>query len=125
MQVSAPDTAAVRRLSEISLDRPRVLSLYLDLRPSAFATAAARASAVRSLIDRAQRQLHSKDGLSHDDRKDLERSLERVRRELEGAVLSVKGAHGLAMFSSESAGQRSTPSGPSQPHWGQTTPGVE
>jgi peptide chain release factor subunit 1 len=104
MQVSAPDTAAVRRLSEISLDRPRILSLYLDLRPSAFATAAARASAVRSLIDRAERQLHRKDGLSHDDRKDLERSLERVRRELEGAVLSVKGAHGLAMFSSESAG---------------------
>ena len=104
MQVSAPQRSELRRLAEMRLDGPRVLSIYLDLRPSEFATPAARASAVRSLLDDAERRVRSHDGLSHDDRRDLERSLERVRRELEGAVLSIKGAHGLAVFSSEGEG---------------------
>jgi len=74
------------------------------LRPSEFATGAARASAVRSLLDRAERQLRADRDLDHDDRQELERSLARVRAELEAAVPSAKGAHGLAVFSSEGAG---------------------
>ena len=51
MQVTAPDRDELRRLVEIRLDRPLVLSLYLDLDPTQFATPRARATAVRSLVD--------------------------------------------------------------------------
>jgi peptide chain release factor subunit 1 len=103
VQTSAPARDQVRRLSELRLERPRVLSIYLDVRPSEFATGAARASAVRSVLDRAERRVRAED-LDHDDRRDLERSLERARAELEAAVASAKGAHGLAVFSSAGAG---------------------
>ena len=37
MQVTAPGRDQLRRLAELRLDRPLVLSLYLDLDPSRFA----------------------------------------------------------------------------------------
>ena len=49
MQVTAPDRDRLRKLAELRLDRPVVLSLYLDLDPTEFATPPARATAVRSL----------------------------------------------------------------------------
>ena len=42
MQVSAPDRDQLRALAELRLDRPVVLSLYLNLDPSQFATPPAR-----------------------------------------------------------------------------------
>ena len=42
MQVTAPDREELRRLTELRLERPVVLSLYLDLDPAEFATPAAR-----------------------------------------------------------------------------------
>ena len=53
MQVSAPDRDQLRSLAELRLDRPVVLSLYLNLDPSQFATPPARKTSVRSLIDEA------------------------------------------------------------------------
>jgi peptide chain release factor subunit 1 len=94
----------LRRLSDTRLAHPRVLSLYLDLRPSEFATPAARASAVRSLLDDAERRVRDGNGLSREDRRDLERSLARARAELESAVRSAEGTRGLALFASEGAG---------------------
>ena len=94
----------LRRLSETQLEHPRVLSIYLDLRPSEFATPAARASAVRSLLDQAERRVRDGDGLSHADRRDLERSVARARRELEATVRSAERAQGLAVFASDGAG---------------------
>src|SRR5687768_17393232 len=67
MQVTAPDRDALRRLAEVRLDRPVVLSLYLDLDPAQFATPPARATAVRSLLDEAERRLRERDGLAHED----------------------------------------------------------
>lgn len=79
MQVDAPGREGLRRLAELRLDRPVVLSLYLDLDPTEFATPPARATAIRSLLDEADRRLRERDGLSHQDRVDLQASLERAR----------------------------------------------
>jgi hypothetical protein len=102
MQVTAPDRDELRRLAQIRLDRPVVLSLYLDLDPSEFATPPARATAVRSLLDEAERRLRDRDGLSHQDRADLEASLKRAAEVLE-RDLPTEGAHAVAVFSSTTA----------------------
>ena len=102
MQVSAPDRDQLRRLAELRLDRPVVLSLYLNLDPSEFATPPARKTAVRSLVDEAERRLRERNGLSHEDRVALQASLERASNFLENE-LPTDGAHGVAVFSSEAA----------------------
>jgi peptide chain release factor subunit 1 len=100
MQVSAPDRDQLRSLAELRLDRPVVLSLYLNLDPSQFATPPARKTSVRSLLDDAERRLRDTGGLSHDDRMALHASLERAAGVLENDLPS-DGAHGLAVFASE------------------------
>src|SRR3954466_16288849 len=100
MQVSAPDRDQLRALAELRLDRPLVLSLYLTLDPSEFATPPARKSGVRSLLDEAERRIRERDGLAHDDKAALEASLERARAFLEND-LPADGTHALAVFASE------------------------
>jgi peptide chain release factor subunit 1 len=103
MQVTAPDRDELRRLAQFRLDRPLVLSLYLDLDPAQFATPPARATAVRSLLDEAERRLRARDGLQHQDRADLQASLERAAALLEHD-LPTEGAHGVAVFASNASG---------------------
>jgi hypothetical protein len=102
MQVSAPDRDQLRQLAGLRLDRPVVLSLYLNLDPSEFATPPARKTAVRSLVDEAERRLRDQNGLTHEDRVALQASLERASSFLENE-LPTDGAHGLALFASEQA----------------------
>ena len=102
VQVAAPDREGLRRLAEVRLDRPIVLSLYLDLDPAQFAAPRARSTQVRSLTDDADRRIRETAGLSHQDRLDLARSLERAREFLQGQ-LDAGGAHGLALFACEPA----------------------
>src|SRR5215210_473571 len=102
MQVSAPDHDQLRRLAELRLGRPVVLSLYLDLDPSEFATPPARKTAIRSLVDEADRRLRDPSALSHDDRMALQASLARATDFLENE-LPADGAHAVALFASESA----------------------
>jgi peptide subunit release factor 1 (eRF1) len=97
MQVSAPDRDELRRLAEVRLDRPVVLSLYLNLDPAEFATPPARATAVRSLVDEADRRVRALDDAPHADKTDLRADLDRAREVLEGD-LPTEGAHGLALF---------------------------
>ena len=92
MQVGAPDRDQLRQLAELRLERPVVLSLYLNLDPSQFATPPARKTAIRSLVDEAERRLREQDGLSHDDRVALQASLERASNFLEND-LPADGAH--------------------------------
>ena len=99
MQVAPPDRDALRRLAELRLERPAVLSLYLGLDPSEFATPPARATAIRSVIDEAERRLKEADGLNHDDRVQLDRSLKRAEGALE--TTGADGAHGVAVFAAE------------------------
>jgi peptide chain release factor subunit 1 len=100
MQATAPDRDLLRRLAELRLDRPVVLSLYLDLNPTEFATPPARATAVRSLLDEAERKVRERDTLPHSDRMALEGALERSRVFLE-RELPTDGAHAVAVFASE------------------------
>jgi len=100
MQVSAPDRDQLRSLAELRLDRPVVLSLYLNLDPSQFATPPARKTSVRSLLDEADRRLRDANGLSHEDKMALRASLDRAAGFLENDLPS-DGAHGLAVFASE------------------------
>jgi hypothetical protein len=100
MQVSAPDRDRLRRLAELRLDRPVVLSLYLDLDPTEFATPPARATAVRSLLDEAERRVKERHTLPHEDRTALESALERARAFLE-RELPTDGAHAVAVFASQ------------------------
>jgi peptide chain release factor subunit 1 len=102
MQVMAPDRDELRRLAQVRLDRPIVLSLYLNLDPSDFATPPARATAVRSLLDEADRRVRDLRDLPHDDRMDLRASLDRASALLEGD-LPTEGAQALAVFAAESA----------------------
>jgi peptide chain release factor subunit 1 len=99
MQVTGPDRDQVRRLAELRVDRPVVLSLYLDLDPSRFGTPPARATAVRSLLDEAERRIRDGNMLSHDDRLALEAAVRRARSFLE-RELPTEGAHAVAVFSS-------------------------
>jgi peptide chain release factor subunit 1 len=99
----APDRDELRRLAEIRLERPLVLSLYLNLDPTEFATPPARATAVRSLLDEADRRVRETHDLPHDDRMDLRASLERAKSVLEGD-LPTEGAQALAIFVAEAAG---------------------
>jgi peptide chain release factor subunit 1 len=103
MQVTAPDRDALRRLAQVRLDRPVVLSLYLDLDPAQFATPPARATAVRSLLDEAERKLRERDGLPHEDRADLQSSLKQAAALLE-RDLPTEGAQAVAVFASNASG---------------------
>ena len=98
MQTDELSPERLRRLAEL---RPggRVLSVYLNLAPTEFATPAARSSAIGSLIDEAGRRVKAEEGLSHDERQALEEDVKRVRDFLRGPSFSADGAHGLAVFS--------------------------
>jgi peptide chain release factor subunit 1 len=97
MQVSAPDRDDLRRLAGIRRERPLVLSLYLNLDPADFATPPARATAVRSLLDEADRQIRDRKGAPHEEKMELRAALERATEVLAGD-LPTEGAHGLALF---------------------------
>src|ERR671914_2881411 len=97
MQATAPDRDQLRALAELRAGRPVVLSLYLNLDPSEFATPPARKSAVRSLIDEAERRVRERDGLTHEDKTALQTALERAGSILQNDLPS-DGAHALAVF---------------------------
>ena len=102
MQVTAPERDQLRRLAELRLDRPVVISLYLDLDPSEFGTPPARATAVRSLLDDAERRIRERENLSHEDKVALHATLDRASTFLERS-LPTEGAQGVALFASEPA----------------------
>ncbi|HTU94500.1 MAG TPA: Vms1/Ankzf1 family peptidyl-tRNA hydrolase [Solirubrobacteraceae bacterium] len=92
--------ARARRMLE-GTGRHPVVSLYLDLDPSRFATAPARATQVRSLIDEAERDGRlDRDELSHTDRTTLTADLERLEAYLGSDEPPVSGARALAVFCS-------------------------
>jgi peptide chain release factor subunit 1 len=90
---------AARRLVEHGPGH-RVISLYLDLDPERFATAPARASQIRSLIDEAARAVDRRSDLGHEDRGALREDLDRVRDYLLSREPPFQGARGLAVFCS-------------------------
>jgi len=100
MQISDLGEETLRRLAEAGGEGATVVSLYLDLDPSEFATPAARSTAIRSLLDDAGRQEAAVEDLSHDERTHLREDVDRVRTLLEDDEVDFKGTHGLAVFCS-------------------------
>jgi peptide chain release factor subunit 1 len=98
MQTNQLNRDKLRELARIKLDGAKVLSVYLNLDPSEFATDRARASEISSLFDEADRRLRDANGLTHDQLMSLREDVERVRTFLSGA--DFKGAHAMAVFAS-------------------------
>lgn len=98
MQVSDVTAPRLRRLAQMRVDHGRMLSLYLNLDPSQFATPVARSSEITSLLDEADRRVRTTEGLSHDEHKALRADVRRAR-EFFDRDFSADGAHGLALFS--------------------------
>jgi peptide chain release factor subunit 1 len=93
----AAESSAARQLARRRFQHPLV-SAFLDLDPRRFATGAARATEINSLLDQAQQQLHAR-GLEHHDRTALEQDIKRVGSYLTSG-LDPSGAHGVAVYCS-------------------------
>ena len=98
MQANDITRERLRRLAGIRAGDAKVLSLFVNLDPREFATTAARRTEVRSLLDRAARQVREETGLTHAAQAALRADLERLGDELGTGGLDVKGAHGVAVF---------------------------
>src|SRR5438477_36212 len=97
MQTNDLNKEKLRRLAQLRPDDGAcVLSLFLNLDPSEFATPPARETEIRSLTDQAERALRETDDLSHDAKQGLKQDIARAREYLSGADFS--GAHGMALF---------------------------
>src|SRR3954464_1242560 len=90
--------ARLRALSAVHPDQGRVLSVFLNLDPTQFATAAARSSAITSVLTDAAHKVEEKDGLSHDERMALRDDVERVREVLMGSDIAANGARAVAVY---------------------------
>ena len=88
----------LRRLAELRPESGRVLSVFLNLDPSEFATGAARATAITSLINEAAHRVEAAEGLDHDAHQALRADVERVREVLNGSDIARDGTKGLAVF---------------------------
>lgn len=107
--------AAARELAERRFEHP-LISAFLDLDPTRFATAAARATEANSLLDQAQQKLTA-ELLEHDDRAALEHDVDRLGRYLT-SELDAAGAAAVAIYCSSRSSlfqamrlPRSVPSG--------------
>ena len=78
--------ARLRRLADVSPDRGRVLSVFLNLDPSELPTPAARASAITSIMTEAAHRIEAEGELGHDEQEALKADVERVREVLDAAT---------------------------------------
>src|SRR3954464_5191647 len=90
--------ARLRALSAVHPDQGRVLSVFLNLDPTQFATAAARSSAITSVMTAAAHKVEEKDGLTHDERMALRDDVERVREVLTGSDIAANGTRAVAVY---------------------------
>src|SRR5215217_3826291 len=86
----------LRRLADVRPKQGRVLSVFLNLDPTEFATPAARSSAITSVITDAARKIAAED-LEHGEREDLKVDVERVREVLGGDV-AADGIRAVAVY---------------------------
>jgi peptide chain release factor subunit 1 len=88
----------LRRLAALRPQRGMVLSVFFNLDPSEFATPAARATEVNSVVTAAARKVEDAESLDHETRQALRTDVERVRDVLSGSDVASNGTHGLAVF---------------------------
>lgn len=101
MTQGIPDEDVLRRIARVGGNGQPVLTVYVDLDPERFATAAARSSAFTSVVDAAHRAAEAESELSHDQRKTLRADVERVREHLDGADFAE--TRGIAIFAAGDA----------------------
>jgi peptide chain release factor subunit 1 len=94
----------LRRLAELRPERGLVLSVFFNLDPSEFATPAARATEVNSVVTAAAHKIEQHEGLENDERQALRADVERVRDVLKASDVATNGTHGLAVFACGPAG---------------------
>src|SRR3954462_1857596 len=90
--------ARLRALSAVHPDEGRVLSVFLNLDPTQFATAAARSSAITSVMTDAAHKVEEKDGLSHDELMALRDDVDRVRDVLVNSDIAANGTRAVAVY---------------------------
>jgi len=90
--------ARLRALSAVHPEQGRVLSVFLNLDPTSFATPAARSSAITSVITAAAHKVDESEGLTHDERIGLRDDVERVREVLEGSDIAQNGTRAVAVY---------------------------
>jgi len=87
----------LRRLADVQPARGRVLSVFLNLDPSALPTPAARSSAITSVMTEAAHCVEQAEELGHEEREALKADVERVREVLEGDV-AANGTKAVAVY---------------------------
>jgi peptide chain release factor subunit 1 len=97
MHVNQLTDDVLRELSEVEADEPVVVSLFLDIDPSWFATPAARDSEINSLLSSLKAQTAD---LSRDAQEALEADRERLERFLT-EELDADGAEAIAVYSAQ------------------------
>jgi len=97
MQTNEITQDGLRRLAALKPPDGKVLSVFVNLDPSTFATAQARSTQVRSLLDEAERAIKASE-LAHAEQVALREDLERLRSYFGNGSFSAKGAHGLAVY---------------------------
>jgi len=100
MQLSQLSEDTLRALSEVEADEPVVVSLFLDLDPAQFATPAARASQITSLLSKLDELLRD-ETLSRDATDALKADRRRIEEFLRDDDLDADGAAALAVYSSD------------------------
>src|SRR3954467_14727270 len=90
--------ARLRALSAVHPEQGRVLSVFLNLDPTSFATPAARSSAITSVMTAAAHKVEESEGLTHDERMALRDDVERVRKVLTGSDIAQNGTRALAIY---------------------------
>jgi peptide chain release factor subunit 1 len=88
----------LRRLADVRPERGRVLSVFLNLDPTEFATPAARSTAITSLLTEATHRVDEADGLSHDEREALKQDVQRVREALSASDIAGNGTRAVAVY---------------------------
>ena len=93
----------LRQLADVKPERGRVLSVFLNLDPTEFATPAARSTAVTSVMTEAARRVEQADGLEHEERVALKADVDRVRETLMGGDIAQNGARAVAVYACQHA----------------------
>jgi peptide chain release factor subunit 1 len=94
----------LRSLAELHPERGLVLSVFLNLDPAQFATAAARSTAITSVMTAAAHKVEDAKDLSHDERVALREDVERVRDALNASDVAANGTRAVAVYANGPSG---------------------
>ena len=101
----------LRALADVHPQTGRVLSVFLNLDPTEFATPPARSSAITSVMTAAAHKIESSDGLSHEERMALRQDVERVTAAVVAGGLSLQDGARVVALRSRLIGERLAGSG--------------